>query len=223
LSLWYDGADASTVQLTSGKVSQWANKASASFNITQANTSQQPTYSPGRGLVFSSASATVLSNATPPTYTTAVNSYCVFTANNGTRMRLLKVFGNTNVGSVLDTTIPSMFLPTAAFFYNAFSITSSVRYAQSQNIYSSSARGFSLNFSEVTNLTQDGAGSSQSLLFVGGEATVYFDGIIHEIVVINGFLTVSQRQQMEGYLAWKWGLVGNLPSNHPFKLWPPSP
>jgi hypothetical protein len=28
---------------------------------------------------------------------------------------------------------------------------------------------------------------------------------------------------VEGYLAWKWGLQGNLPPNHPYKLFPPSP
>ena len=30
------------------------------------------------------------------------------------------------------------------------------------------------------------------------------------------------RYQAEGYLAWKWGLVGNLPSTHPYKNSPPT-
>ena len=34
-------------------------------------------------------------------------------------------------------------------------------------------------------------------------------------------LTSQQRQQLEGYLAWKWGLTANLPSTHPFKNFPP--
>jgi hypothetical protein len=30
-----------------------------------------------------------------------------------------------------------------------------------------------------------------------------------------------RRQTVEGYLAWKWGLVANLPAAHPFKNRPP--
>jgi hypothetical protein len=42
-----------------------------------------------------------------------------------------------------------------------------------------------------------------------------------ECIVFNSEIPTSQRQQIEGYLAHKWGLVGNLPSTHPFKLYPP--
>jgi hypothetical protein len=52
-----------------------------------------------------------------------------------------------------------------------------------------------------------------------GSADSYYLEIIH----YNSALTTSQRQQVEGYLAWKWGLQGNLPANHPFKRFPPSP
>jgi len=46
---------------------------------------------------------------------------------------------------------------------------------------------------------------------------------ISEIVMYNVDLSTAQRQNVEGYLAWKWGLVSSLPANHPFKRWPPSP
>jgi hypothetical protein len=29
-------------------------------------------------------------------------------------------------------------------------------------------------------------------------------------------LTTTQRQQVEGYLAWKWGLNASLPTTHPY-------
>jgi hypothetical protein len=35
-------------------------------------------------------------------------------------------------------------------------------------------------------------------------------------------LNPSERQMMEGYIAWKWGVVANLPTLHPFKLYGPS-
>jgi hypothetical protein len=47
------------------------------------------------------------------------------------------------------------------------------------------------------------------------------NGTVCETICYSGALTTSQRQTIEGYLAWKWGLVGSLPSTHPFKRWPP--
>ena len=49
----------------------------------------------------------------------------------------------------------------------------------------------------------------------------FWPGYINEFLLVPRSLTILQRQQMEGYLAWKWGLQGNLPSTHPFKLGPP--
>ncbi len=40
---------------------------------------------------------------------------------------------------------------------------------------------------------------------------------IGEIVVCDSYLTTEQCQKMEGYLAWKWSRVGQLPADHPYK------
>ena len=47
-------------------------------------------------------------------------------------------------------------------------------------------------------------------------------GGLGEFIVIFGQLNELDRYQIEGYLAWKWGLVGNLPPSHPYKLVAPS-
>lgn len=44
---------------------------------------------------------------------------------------------------------------------------------------------------------------------------------ISEIVITSNDLTTSVRQQLEGYLAWKWGTVASLPVLHPYKTAPP--
>ena len=49
----------------------------------------------------------------------------------------------------------------------------------------------------------------------------FWPGYLNEFLLVPRTLTILQRQQLEGYLAWKWGLQGNLPSTHPFKLGPP--
>jgi hypothetical protein len=44
---------------------------------------------------------------------------------------------------------------------------------------------------------------------------------IMEVLFYQGDLTLFQRQHVEGYLAHKWGLVGNLPETHPYKKFRP--
>jgi hypothetical protein len=44
-------------------------------------------------------------------------------------------------------------------------------------------------------------------------------GTVSEIIIYNNILTGEQRQLLEGYLAWKWGLqTTNLPSTHPYRF-----
>jgi hypothetical protein len=38
----------------------------------------------------------------------------------------------------------------------------------------------------------------------------------NEIVIYDRAITTTQRQQIEGYLAWKWGLQSQLPFIHPY-------
>jgi len=46
---------------------------------------------------------------------------------------------------------------------------------------------------------------------------IYFTGKIAEIIIYNTAITAGQQQQIEGYLAWKWGLQANLPAGHTYK------
>jgi hypothetical protein len=46
-------------------------------------------------------------------------------------------------------------------------------------------------------------------------------GRIAEVVVANTLADAGDRQRLEGYLSWKWGLQGNLPADHPWKAAPP--
>jgi hypothetical protein len=47
----------------------------------------------------------------------------------------------------------------------------------------------------------------------GGGTTSY----LSEVLLYNSALTTAQRQQVEGYLAWKWNIQATLPTSHPFK------
>jgi hypothetical protein len=41
--------------------------------------------------------------------------------------------------------------------------------------------------------------------------------LIGEILIYSSVLSMVDRQAVEGYLAWKWGLQGNLPAGHLYK------
>lgn len=44
---------------------------------------------------------------------------------------------------------------------------------------------------------------------------------IAEYIEVSGDISVADKERIEGYLAHKWGLTGNLPSGHPYKTSPP--
>ncbi|MGU3668022.1 hypothetical protein ACLBX9_27865 [Methylobacterium sp. A49B] len=66
--------------------------------------------------------------------------------------------------------------------------------------------------------------TSPSQYFIG-KHYVYgmnWTGAVQEVFVINGILSDSDRQKLEGYLAWKWGLQGQLPAGHTYASAPPT-
>lgn len=59
---------------------------------------------------------------------------------------------------------------------------------------------------------------SETTLYIGYSGSAQFlGGTISEMLIYDQVLTSSQRQVVEGYLAWKWGIQGSLASNHPFR------
>lgn len=48
-----------------------------------------------------------------------------------------------------------------------------------------------------------------------------FNGTIYELIVFKTYNTDELRNKIEGHFAHKYGLTGNLPSDHPYKSTPP--
>ena len=46
---------------------------------------------------------------------------------------------------------------------------------------------------------------------------IYYEGMIHEVLIFNPGLDIGRRQKIEGYLAHKWGIPMNLATGHPFR------
>jgi hypothetical protein len=67
-----------------------------------------------------------------------------------------------------------------------------------------------------------GTGASTVLTLGGASATTGSQFDMYEVIQYDGAIADSQRYQVEGYLAQKWGLTSSLPATHPFKTRPPS-
>jgi hypothetical protein len=86
--------------------------------------------------------------------------------------------------------------------------TTGVNYTLNGTTYSTTT-GTPFNSSQATNLT----------LTLNGNLnlTPYDTGVyVAEFIHYNARLSTNQRQQVEGYLAGKWGLQGLLPTTHPY-------
>ena len=49
-----------------------------------------------------------------------------------------------------------------------------------------------------------------------------FKGDYAEMMYLSSSADITDFRLIEGYLAWKWGLVGSLPADHPYKNSPPT-
>jgi len=76
-------------------------------------------------------------------------------------------------------------------------------------------------FSTVTNTVAGFAGSS--LIGRDDIGGPNFDGYLAEVILCNVVPVLADQQKIEGYLAWKWGLVSALDAAHPYKSVPPKP
>ena len=252
--LWLDGADSSTITLSTTKVTQWNDKSGNGYNFTQSTSGNQPTYSVAslnnqNTITFTSANSTYLLGTASTNFigTNSLSMYGVFKTNNatsgasvfakslygGASGRILYgyrdpgtpgmiVFANSD-GIAHD--IPDTYTPGAWRMVGFVSDRSGWTNITYQNGVVAATKTISAD--TTTNLTNGfpmlvGAYNNSSGGADPPQADRYLDGAVGELLVFSTALTTSQRQQVEGYLAHKWGLTTPIPSTHPFKSFPPA-
>lgn len=52
---------------------------------------------------------------------------------------------------------------------------------------------------------------------VGTTPSVFYPGVVSDVMILSGVLSTSDRQKLEGYFAWQRGLASMLPNSHPYK------
>ena len=223
-ALWLDGADASTVTGTT-TVTQWRDKSGNGRNLgvgsgTISYATNGITLNNSYMFVTSAVDLTAFTFFIIAKSNTSTNNQTVF----GARPNTNPVFNSTDgFGFYMDYQTSTRFFGQSARPVAVNSLTTSspniFAYTSAPTIISASINGTSGSGAS----SQDARTNTAQGFAIGAEwggssyANIATTSTIYEVVVYNTALTTPQRQQIEGYLAWKWGLQASLPGDHLYK------
>jgi len=222
VSLWLDGADQTSITLSGSSVTQWNDK---SGNNKHAVGTVAPTYSSTSRYVLFNGSTQyfTLPDGTYPFGNTPYSIFIVAYTRNAGNPQWVICGGGESTNQALGL----LFYYTNAVWHSWWineyrfdnSITNNV--PAIVNISYATSRSIIVNGGTASVNNPGSRSSTNSPNYIGRRpGGQFFDGGLAECIVFNSEISLSQRQQVEGYLAQKWGLTGSLPSTHPFKKIP---
>jgi hypothetical protein len=244
VSAWYDASDSSSVLLSGSVVTNWLDKSGNNRHVSQTNSTQRPTYAAPiitfDGLtnylintspfMYSAGSidifmvAAVVSNLdkrvvsenhtnqastiySPAQVSSSGNYMGGFVRNDAN----ITAFSNTNRLSIVNVFFPSV---TNLYHWRDAGTSIAGRVAGSNAVTVAYAR------TGVVSLNRFSIGAVGPRVSTPA-GTAFLKANIGEIVIAS-VQSDDNRQKLEGYLAWKWGVQANLPPTHPYKNGPPT-
>lgn len=237
-SLWVDADDSGTITLVSSAVSAWADKSGNGNNLTMDTTTARPTVSSaalnGKDVILFDGVNDYLDRpgGTLADILSGTQFSCLVVVNAATI--------NTDSGFTYnnDAVWSDSAGYASAFFrssglagvhvFNGTYRTATTSYTANNWVI----MGVELSSSTLRlrlNGGTEATAASASISILDGRfqvgrnnmAGTFLDGSIAEMIASQTAFNAAQRQQVEGYLAHKWGLESNLPSEHPYKTTPP--
>ena len=231
LKLWLDASDSSTITHSSNAVSQWNDKSGNNNHATQATSSNKPSTNTSSQnglnvLDFSDdfmVSAVNIDRSTLPYLSifavfaskSASGDGCLFGADNGgwDRTALLNFdssashkWGISNAGGT--TAFSSSRTPDLNYHILSIGLDTGV----------SNGSFVSLDGETPTSFTESAGSAGFNTTAIGAlrpdNGSYPMQGYLAEMIFIGSVVSDSERRELEGYLAHKWGLMSNLPSNH---------
>ena len=242
--LWLDAADSTTITLSGSNVSQWNDKSGNARHFLQGTAGNRPsfgTYLSYPSILFTGTASQFLSNNYIQTGNGGRHTYLVFadvstTANiYGNPVMFFMADGNASQGGDWRAAFDganqylSIDVSAGAKTMRTSPNVTSMRTQRTLGLWGMATGAKVSNSYVYGNGTQF---TTQVLAFsqdpninitnspptrIGGGQTGYATFVLYELLYYNTELSTSERQKVEGYLAWKWGLVGNLPATHPYK------
>jgi hypothetical protein len=231
-ALWLDAADASTITLNGSTVNQWRDKSGNVRNASQATAADQPTYTTaalnGRNVVTFDGATDFM---TVPSFNTGVVSAYVVVRLTAPGVMISKrddtnyswEISTNSAGNVFfgpnDNANRASTVAAGISILNSVSIVGGIYNGSQSVIFINGTQGGAQNFTGSINSTPTSITLHRRLMSSPNQG--FLAGYSSEVIITNTVLTTIDRQIIEGYLAWKWGLVANLPANHPYKINPP--
>jgi hypothetical protein len=241
---WFDGSDSSTLfQDTAGTtkavngntVGLWKDKSGNHYDATQSTTAQQPTLT-SQGLVFG--------GNTPQTNMTSTLTLTTFApSNQGSMYAAMKMTGSSDPSSgVLNfrsvgyvdtglivgsnsTTFGMDWWNNGLYGWNVGDTFTAGAALVVGFVNSGASQIYTLNGTSYSNSIATTAPTAATPLVLGSDTQYptqrFLNGTMYEAVIVNTALSVTNRQILEGYLAWKWGAQASLPGGHPYKHFAP--
>ena len=228
-ALWMDGADPAgngVVPANGATVSTWADKSGTGNNATRLGGSM--TYTTSRGVVFDGTSASGYSvpSGTFPTGNTYYSIFLVVeTSLPANKYSHMFSSGSAVGGQAIDIPIyPNGLVETGWWTTNIQSaagvVTANTKIILGTTYNSSGLRLYG-NATSIAFSSSLGARNSPSTLgYIGTPpggpgGSQNFIGTMYEALLFSGEMTNTQHQNVESYLAQKWGLTSSLPVGHP--------
>lgn len=228
--LWLDAADTSSYRLSGANLTSWSDKSGTGKTISFSGTPTYKAKATGNlpSIVFSSTMLTTTFSSTFGSGDVAYFAVWIqYTNNSGIVMTL---GGTTTPGLGMGCNGQYNFFEWGvAGAESDYAFTGSItfnRYVVQSGTIRSNAMLCSVNGYSGTAATSSQPQTSTT--FNIGSATSVgsgyaINGEIAEVLVYVGTISTTQQQQIEGYLAWKWGLQGSLNPSHPYATVNPDP
>lgn len=219
LTAWYDADVATSVTSDANGVSQWDDRSGNGYHATQATNASKPSFASSRvsfdGGDWLDASVSI-----------ATLSRCVAlvgrdSTSSGSFVGQQSADGGWVFGWRLpDASNTRLFIAKANISYIGEMANVAKATADADRILLGNTTATTWRMSRDGNAetgTHSVTLDSGRLMRIGSEeGGRRITGSIREMVVASS-LSAANQERLEGYLAWKWGMVGNLPAGHAYK------
>lgn len=227
--LWLDGSDSTTITGTTA-VSAWTDKSGNGNNTTIFGTpnSTYGTINSVKAMWFNGSSGTYgLFSNTGAT----VSGFVVGTMNSATATYGRMIALGNNPGNDDSGTLQCPFLlrhvgnqafstrrfqtdrTYSSYTYNAPFLASIIYDGTNGNLYVNGST--IVQFGSTGNFGYSNYSVGCGIYSISANTVDTWTGFVGEVILYRSALTTPQQQQVEGYLAQKWGLTSQLPAGHP--------
>jgi hypothetical protein len=206
LQVWLDANDSSTVQISNNNVSKWLDK---SGNNNHGVGQGGLTYT-NKSIIFNGSTGYFTTPYTANPTLETVFIVIKFSNTTGTQQIIAgNTTGNRNLNITTNFNLSNVYTDSTTISSNT-----TILYDYTYN--SNNAKSY-YNGTLNSNITSVNVFSGSGTSNIGAKSSTNFlNGTIYEIVIFNKVLSPTERQVVEGTLAWKWSLNASLPISHPF-------